>query len=130
MSATIPNLRNPGAKSPLLSAPPLCSSFSRPVCMAHSYNWNYVVLNWLLPSTLFCKFLQCYVVIKIKTMKFTWHIARLVDIKMCTKLMFVDPFILLQFIKKNPTRYENVSNFYYSIFIWSSICFGRHIARH
>ena len=36
----------------------------------------------------------------------------------------------IQFIKKNPTRCNNVSKFYYSIFIWSSTCFGRHIAHH
>jgi len=34
------------------------------------------------------------------------------------------------FIKKNPTRCNNVSKFYYSIFIWSSTCFGRHTAHH
>jgi len=43
--------------------------------------------------------------------------------------MFVDPCIILQFIKKNPTRCNNVSEFYYSIFIWSSTCFGRHTAQ-
>jgi len=32
------------------------------------------------------------------------------------------------FIKKNPTRCNNVSKFYYSIFTWSSTCFGRHTA--
>jgi len=30
---------------------------------------------------------------------------------------------------ENPTRCHNVSKFYF-IFIWSSICFGRHIAHH
>jgi len=35
-----------------------------------------------------------------------------------------------QFIKKNPTRRNNVSKFYYSIFIWNSTCFGRHTAHH
>jgi hypothetical protein len=34
------------------------------------------------------------------------------------------------FIKKNPTRCNNVSTFYYSIFIRSSTCFGRHTAHH
>jgi len=29
-------------------------------------------------------------------------------------LMFVDPCIIVQFIKKNPTRCNNVSKFYYS----------------
>jgi len=29
----------------------------------------------------------------------------------CTNLMFVDPYIIVQFIKKNPTRCNNVSNF-------------------
>jgi len=37
---------------------------------------------------------------------------------------------LLHFIKKNPTRSKNVSKFYYSIFIWSSIYFRRHTAHH
>ena len=45
-------------------------------------------------------------------------------------LMFVDPCIIVQFIKKNPTRCNNVSKFYYSIFIWSSTCFGGHTAHH
>ena len=44
--------------------------------------------------------------------------------------MFVDPCIIVQFIKKNPTKCNNVSKFYYSIFIWSSTCFGRHTAHH
>jgi len=37
---------------------------------------------------------------------------------------------LPQFIKKNPTRCNNVSKFYYSVFVWSSTCFGRHTAHH
>jgi len=45
-------------------------------------------------------------------------------------LMFVDPCIIVKFIKKDPTRWNNVSKFYYFIFIWSSTCFGRHTARH
>jgi len=44
--------------------------------------------------------------------------------------MFVDPCIIVRFIKKNPKRCNNVSKFYYSIFIWSSTCFGRHTAHH
>jgi hypothetical protein len=44
--------------------------------------------------------------------------------------MFVDPCNVGQFIRKNPTRCKNVSKFYYSIFIWSSACFGRHTAHH
>jgi hypothetical protein len=36
----------------------------------------------------------------------------------------------IKFMKKNPTRFNNVSKFYYSIFIWSSTCFGRHTAHH
>jgi hypothetical protein len=35
-----------------------------------------------------------------------------------------------QFIKKNPPRCNSVSKFYYSIFIWSSTCLGRHTAHH
>ena len=45
-----------------------------------------------------------------------------------SNMMFVDPCIIVQFIKKNPTRCNNVSKFYYSIFIWSSTCFGWHTA--
>ena len=36
----------------------------------------------------------------------------------------------VQLIKKNPTRCNTVSKFYYSIFTWSSTCFGRHAAHH
>jgi hypothetical protein len=45
-------------------------------------------------------------------------------------LMFVDLYIIVKFIKRNPTRCNNVSKFYYSIFIWSSACFSWHIAHH
>ena len=38
--------------------------------------------------------------------------------------------IIPWFIKKNPTRCNNASKFYYSIFIWSSTSFGRHTAHH
>ena len=34
----------------------------------------------------------------------------------------------MDFIKKNPTRCNNVSKFHYSVFIWSPTCFGRHTA--
>jgi len=47
-----------------------------------------------------------------------------------TLLMFVDPCIIVQFIKKNPTRCNNVLKFYYSMFIWNSTCFGWHTAHH
>jgi hypothetical protein len=32
-------------------------------------------------------------------------------------LMFVDPCIIVRFIKKNPTRCNNVTKYYYSIFV-------------
>ena len=35
-------------------------------------------------------------------------------------LTFVDPCIIAQFIKKNPTIRSSVSKFYYSVFMWSS----------
>jgi len=44
--------------------------------------------------------------------------------------MFVDPSIIVKFIKKDPIRCNNVSKLYYSIFIWSSTCFGRHTTHH
>jgi len=39
-------------------------------------------------------------------------------------------YAIHKFIKKNPTRCKSVPNFYYSIFILSSTCFGRHTAHH
>jgi hypothetical protein len=48
----------------------------------------------------------------------------------CVILMCVDPCIIVQFININPTRCNNVSEFYYSVFIWSSTCFGWHTAHH
>ena len=45
-------------------------------------------------------------------------------------LMFVDPCIIVGFIKKNPTRCNSVSKFYYSIFIWRLTCFGWHTTHH
>jgi len=45
-------------------------------------------------------------------------------------LMSVDPCIIIQFVKKNPTRCNNVSEFCYSISIRSSTCFGRHTVHH
>jgi hypothetical protein len=32
--------------------------------------------------------------------------------------------------RENPTKCNNVTKFYYSVFIWSSTCFGRHTAHH
>ena len=52
------------------------------------------------------------------------------EINILRPLMLVDPCIIVQFVKKNPTRCNNVSKFYYSICIWSSTCFGRHSAHH
>jgi len=40
--------------------------------------------------------------------------ARKMDVNV--SLMFVDPCIIVQFIKKNPTTCNNVSKFYYSRF--------------
>jgi hypothetical protein len=45
-------------------------------------------------------------------------------------LIFVEPCITVKFIKRNQRRCNNVSKFYYSLFIWSSTCFGRHTAHH
>jgi len=50
--------------------------------------------------------------------------------KLIMTSMFVDPCIIVQFIKKNSTRCNNVSTFYYSIFIGSSTRFGRLTAHH
>jgi hypothetical protein len=44
--------------------------------------------------------------------------------------MFLDPYIIVKSIKKSATRCSNVSKFYYSVFIWSSTCFGRHTSHH
>ena len=40
------------------------------------------------------------------------------------------PSYSLHFIKKNPVRCNSASKFYYSIFIWSSTCFGWQAAHH
>jgi hypothetical protein len=45
-------------------------------------------------------------------------------------LMFVGSYIIARFIMKNSSRCNNISRFYYSTFIWSSTCFGRHTAYH
>ena len=42
----------------------------------------------------------------------------------------MDLCIIVQFIKKNPTKCNNVSKFYYSIFTRSPTCFGRRTAHH
>jgi hypothetical protein len=39
--------------------------------------------------------------------------------RVSTYLTFVDPCIIVQFIKKNLTKCKNVSKFYYSLFILS-----------
>jgi hypothetical protein len=54
----------------------------------------------------------------------------IVKLRQAINFTFVDPCIIVQFIKKNPTRCNNVSKFYYSVFIWSSTCFGWHIAHY
>jgi hypothetical protein len=45
-------------------------------------------------------------------------------------LMFVDPCVIVQVIKKNPTKCNNVLKFYYFIFVGNSTCFGRHTVHH
>jgi hypothetical protein len=59
-----------------------------------------------------------------------YNLSQISYLKKVCILMFVGPCIILQFIKKNPTRCNNVSKFYYSTFMWSSTCFGRHTAHH
>jgi hypothetical protein len=34
------------------------------------------------------------------------------------------------FVKKNPARCNNITKFYFFVFILSSTCFGQHTARH
>ena len=66
---------------------------------------------------------------KISTLLHTFIINKSVSTSLNpVKWTFVDPCIIAQFIKKNPTRCNNVSKFYYSVFVWSSTCFGRHTA--
>jgi hypothetical protein len=77
--------------------------------------------KWSRKFEKFCKFSSC---VQVKSRK--------KKLRKTTSacLMFVDLCIIVQFIKKNPTRCSTVSKFYYSIFIWSSACFGRHTAHH
>ena len=42
----------------------------------------------------------------------------------------VGPTWIILTHKEKPTRCNNVSKFYYSIFMWSSTCFGQHTAHH
>jgi len=67
---------------------------------------------------------------KLRSLSFARKIGGQIRRQRPNYLMFVDPCIIVQFIKKNPTRCNNVSKFYYLIFIWSSTCFGRHTAHH
>jgi hypothetical protein len=46
-------------------------------------------------------------------------------------LMFMDPCITVQFIKRQSNKMQKyIKIFYYFIFIWSSTCFGRNTAHH
>jgi len=44
--------------------------------------------------------------------------------------MSVDPCIVVQFIQKNPTSLQQFIRIYFSMFMWSSTCFGRHASHH
>jgi len=82
-------------------------------------------------SKLQCKSQNCNASLKIamQASKLQWK-SQNCNASLKLNLKFVDPCIIVQFMKKNPTRYNNVSKFYYSIFIRSSTCFRRHTAHH
>jgi len=65
-----------------------------------------------------------------QSLKSTALLVLCIYLKYGSNLMFVDPCIVVQFMKKNPTKCNNVSKCYYSLFIWSSTCFGQHAAHH
>ena len=49
----------------------------------------------------------------------------------CIKILFhIYMKIQISYLYENPTRCNNVSRFYYPVFIWSLTCFGRHTAHH
>jgi len=87
-----------------------------------------------LPLTLSCNAGSKHLLKNIDPSTILWFIRATAwnneNAKQMSDMMFMDPCIMAQFIKKNPTRCNNVSKFYYSIFIWSSTCFGRHTAHH
>jgi len=70
------------------------------------------------------------------------HDTQLVDIPVIQEFIFCYAFctcsiqimqeqlIYILFLQKNPTGCNNVSKFYYSLFKWSSTCFGEHTAHH
>jgi hypothetical protein len=65
--------------------------------------------------------------------KFSLNLCEILTLNLhCLRLLNCAS-VLIQYCgihKENPTRCNNVSTFYYSIFIWSSTCFGRHTAHH
>jgi hypothetical protein len=80
------------------------------------YNWSFPFVS----KTLFRK-----------TRHFTQEIRTIYDILVCYHTLYISWCSWIRaFLKKNPTRWNNVSTFYYSIFIWSSTCFGRHTVHH
>jgi len=67
---------------------------------------------------------------KTKNPAFFWTQSFITVFTTAYNLMFVAPCIIVQFVKKIQQDATVYQNFYYSIFIWSSTCFGRHTARH
>jgi hypothetical protein len=100
-----------------------CFLFTRCLWSAIS-EINYSLLNLL--SLWCCNF--CWLNILRFSHIYTVHLD-IIKV-LFTNLMFVDPCIIVQLTKKNPTRCNNVSTFYYSVFIWNSTYFGLHTAHH
>jgi hypothetical protein len=54
------------------------------------------------------------------------HVQHISNHKLMTVLMFMDPCIIVTVHKEKSNKLQLCTKFYYSIFIRSSTCFGRH----
>jgi hypothetical protein len=73
-------------------------------------------------------FVDPYIIVQLTFILLTWRIWWTPN--NASKWLMGFNSVFKELIKKNPTRCNNVSTFYYFIFIWSSTCFGWRTAHH